>query len=264
MKVGFYQFDIKFSQKEYNLNKVKNNLENRDFELMVLPELFTTGYLFSSKEELISLAENIPNGKTTKDLIKLAKKKNGYIVGGIAELDGEKVFNSAVVVGPQGYLGKHRKIHLTNFEKKLFNRGNDVFTFDINGVKIGVVVCFDCWFPELLRDLTFKGAQIICHPSNFGGTMSLEVIKVRAMENILFTITANRIGFEKGKEFDAEFCGKSQIVGPDWETLHQADNKERIHIMDIDPNRTKKKENIICDDFYNEINYYKNNCRSNK
>ena len=123
MKVGLYQYDVKFGKKSFNLNKVTDTLLKHNFDLMVLPELFTTGYLFSSKEELISYAEPVPNGETTTALIEVANQKQAYIIGGIAEICGDQLYNTAVIVGPNGYIGKHRKIHLTKFEIPLFDRG---------------------------------------------------------------------------------------------------------------------------------------------
>ncbi len=261
MKVGFYQFDVQYGEKEKNLQKVIDTLVKNDFDLIVLPELFTTGYLFPSKEEAISYGELVPEGKTTKKLIEFAQEKKTYIIGSIVELEDDGVYNTAIVVGPEGFVGKYRKIHLTNFELPLFDRGNEVPIFDIEGVKIGIAICFDCWFPELCRDLALRGADIICHPSNFGGTMSLDVIKVRAAENVLYTITANRIGLEHGPGFDAEFCGHSQIISPDSKVLYQEGNQESIFITEIDPYRSREKRNIICSNLYGELEFYKSHCK---
>lgn len=256
MKVGFYQFDVKLGKIDYNLGKVEETLIQSDFDLIVLPELFTTGYLFSSKEEIFSLSEAVPNGKTVQLLVNIAKRKQAFIIGGIAEVDNNKVFNTAVVVGPNGYIGKHRKIHLTTFEKILFDRGNNIEVFDINGVMVGVEICYDAWFPELTRILINKGAQIICHPSNFGGTESLDIIKVRALENMVYTITCNRIGIEYGRDFDATFRGESQIIGCDGELLQKVDSSECVFIMDIDPNIAKDKNSAMSENLFKEINIY--------
>lgn len=117
--------------------------------------------------------------------------------------------------------------------------------------------CFDSWFPEACRMLTLQGAQILCHPANFGGSKSLDVIKVRALENALFTVTANRVGSEQGRDFSAEFLGESQIVGCDGEILQSVGGEETVVIIEIDPEQARRKSNIICEDLQEEWDFYK-------
>lgn len=256
MKVGFYQYDVKFGKKSLNLSKVIGTLLQHNFDLIVLPELFTTGYLFSSKQEVLSYAEQVPNGETTTALIEISKKKQAYIIGGIPEIDGNKLYNTAVVVGPKGYIGKHRKIHLTKFEIPLYDKGCDFNVFNLNGIIIGVVICFDSWFPELCRILTLKGAQILCNPANFGGRKSLDIMKVRAMENMIYTVTANRIGTENGRKIAVKFLGESQIVSYNGEIMSCVGDKESIFIIDIDPEQALRKNNVMCKDLFQELNFY--------
>lgn len=256
MKVGFYQFDVEFGKKENNLKKVIDKLETVDFDLIVLPELFNTGYLFTSKEQLFEIAEKIPTGKTTEALLEVARHRNGYIVAGLAEIEEEKIYNTTVIVGPEGYIGKHRKVHLSRFEENFFDSGNFFEVFDIGGVEIGIVTCFDSWFPESARLLSMKGAKILCHPSNFGGIDSLDVIRIRALENMVYTITANRIGTEYGKDFDAAFRGESRIVSYDGSILVGADSSESINIIEIDPELAAKKSNHLCADLFKELSIY--------
>ena len=257
MKVGVYQFDIKIREVDNNLKKVKDNLKEIDADLVVLPELFTTGYLFSDKNDLRKYSENIPEGKSVKALEKIAKNNNIYIIGGLSEKEEDKIYNTAVLVGPEGYIGKYRKIHLTDFEKNIFDEGNEIKVFDIEGTKIGIAICFDTWFPELLRLMIKKGAQIICHPANFGGPYSLNIIKTRAMENMVYTVTSNRIGTEQGDGFDATFLGNSLVLDTMGEELIAMDDEEQIKIVDIDPNKAKLRKNIICNDLNYEMNKYK-------
>lgn len=257
MKVGIYQFDIKIREVEKNLKKVEENLSITNADLVVLPELFTTGYLFSDKNDLRKYSEEIPNGKSVKLLERIAKKNELYIVGGLSEKDEDKIYNTAVLVGPEGYIGKYRKIHLTDFEKNIFDEGKEIRVFDVKGVKIGIAICFDTWFPELVRIMIKKGAQIICHPANFGGPYSLNVIKTRALENMVYTVTSNRIGNEKGDEFDATFLGNSLLLDTMGEELIAMEDKEQIKVVDIDPDKAKMRKNIICNDLNYEMNKYK-------
>lgn len=256
MKVGFYQFDVKFGEKEMNIKKVSENLLKTDFDLIVLPELFNSGYLFTSKELLKEMAEEVPDGKTTEALIEVAEKMNGYIVAGIIEIDNGKIYNTAVVVGPEGFIGKHRKVHLSKYELNFFSRGKSFEVFEIGVAKIGIVTCFDSWFPEAARLLMLKGARILCHPSNFGGTKSLDVIRIRALENMVYAITANRTGIEYGEGFDAEFRGESRITNIDGTIIECADSEESLKIIDIDPELAARKSNHLCADLFEELSVY--------
>lgn len=257
MKVGVYQFDIKIREVEKNITKVEEVLNGINSDLVVLPELFTTGYLFSNKEDLMKYSENIPNGNTIKRLEKIAKTKDMFIVGGLSEKEDNKIYNTAVLVGPEGYIGKYRKIHLTKFEKNLFDEGNEVKIFEVNDTKIGIAICYDTWYPELIRVLTKKGAQIICHPANFGGPQSLNIIKSRALENMVYTVTSNRVGTEQGDGFDATFLGNSLILDINGEKLVELDNNENFKIIDIDPKKASIKKNVMCNDLNTEMNKYK-------
>ncbi|MCG8642661.1 MAG: hypothetical protein MI862_23245, partial [Desulfobacterales bacterium] len=117
-------------------------------------------------------------------------------------------------------------------------------------------ICFDSWFPELCRALTLKGAQIICHPANFGGRMSLEIMKVRAMENMVYTVTSNRIGTEENGNISAKFCGESQIISWNGDVLSCADDQDSIFVTEVDPKQALKKSNVMCQDLLYELNFY--------
>ena len=253
MKVGFFQFDVTFGDKRKNLDKIHGALKGSDFDLMVLPELFTTGYVFGSKDEAAALAEPIPDGETVARLAEIAEQKYAYIIGGMAEVENDRLYNTAVIVGPDGYVGKHRKTHVTKLEASIFDRSDEINVFDLGGVKIGIVICFESWFPEVSRRLMFQGAQIVCNPANFGGPWSLEVIRVRALENIVFTVQANRIGKEHRNNIHAEFRGESQVVSCEGGVLLQAGGREEVGVVDIDPERAKQKSNIVCNDLIQEL-----------
>lgn len=217
MKAGFYQFNPIFGNKKRNLANVTEAFEGIDCSLMVLPEFFATGYQFISMDEVVHLAEEVPGGETTQALIELSKAHDMYIVAGLPEKEGENYYNSAVITGPEGFIGLYRKTHLF-FEEKLWfkpgNTGFNVFNTDI-GV-IGVMICFDWYFPESMRALALQGAQVIAHPSNLVLPYCPIAIPIRCLENRVFAITANRIGTEQRKEGPPlTFIGMSQIVAPD-------------------------------------------------
>ena len=145
MKAAFIQLNPVFGEIEGNIEKAVTLIERTDAEIIVLPELFNTGYLITSQQEAFDLSEPLPGGKTTETLSAIARKKNAHIVAGLIERQDENLFNSAVIISPSGYLGKYRKIHLFNEEKLWFLPGDLGFNvFDIGICKIGVMVCWRC------------------------------------------------------------------------------------------------------------------------
>ena len=121
MKVGFLQFGPILFDVDENIDIISKNITKiNEFDLLVIPELANSGYVFKEKSELASVSEEIPNGYSVEKLIELAKEKNGYIVCGICEKEGGNFFNSSVLVGPEGYIGKYRKVHLFDREKLFY------------------------------------------------------------------------------------------------------------------------------------------------
>ena len=223
MKAGFVQFSPEFGKVDANIDKAIAMIEKADAELLILPELFNSGYLFLSHKEVFELAEEIPAGKTVKALCSIARKKKIHLVAGIAEISGSNLYNSAILVSPSGYIATYRKIHLFNEEKLWFQAGNTGFNiYDLGPCKIGIMICFDWFFPESTRILALKGADIICHPSNLVLPHCQDSMLTRCLENKIYTITANRTGFEHrtGKTF--AYTGKSQIISPDARILYRA------------------------------------------
>ncbi len=243
MKIGFIQFEVLFGEKERNLNKVFQLIEMYKADLWVVPELFNTGYLFSSQDELNRLAEEIPDGETTQFLVSLAKKFDTHIVAGIAERMENHYYNSAVYINRNGFKGLYRKIHLFDREKFWFKAGDLPFqVWDIGIAKIGIMICFDWIFPEAARTLALKGAEIICHPSNLVLPYCQNAMVTRCLENHVFAITANRIGTEQRGEQKLIFTGGSQITGIKGEIIHRAStDNEEVRVVEIDPHQAQNK-----------------------
>ncbi|MCU0644915.1 MAG: acyltransferase [bacterium] len=237
MKVGFIQFEVLFGKKDSNLATIARLMEPESADLWVMPELFNVGYLFNSWDDLASLAEEIPNGETTRFLISLAKKFGTSIVAGIAEQHEGSFFNSAILVDANGFQGKYRKIHLFDEEKFWFTPGDLPFQiWDVGTARIGIMICFDWIFPEAARTLTLRGAEIICHPSNLVLPYCQNAMITRCLENRVFAITANRIGTEEQGERKLTFTGASQIVGTKGEVLYRATtDREEISVVEINP-----------------------------
>ena len=123
MKAGFIQTSPVFGDIKTNVERVSEIIVSLDSDLVVLPELFSTGYQFISKEEVLELSEEVPSGYTTRRLMRLSKEKNVFIVAGIAERAGTALYNSAVLTGPEGFLGVYRKTHLFYEEKQASGSG---------------------------------------------------------------------------------------------------------------------------------------------
>ncbi len=244
MKTGFFQFAPVFGDIKQNIAKVADTLHSADADLMVLPELFNTGYQFLSKDEATELSEEIPHGFTTRSLIEISTAKKMYIAAGIAERDGEACFNSAVLTGPEGFIGVYRKIHLFYEEKLWFSPGTTGFrVWETEIGAIGIMVCFDWFFPESVRTLALKGADIIAHPSNLVLPYCPEAMVTRCLENRVFAVTANRIGAEKrGDKEELRFIGMSEIVTPRGKILSRASSGEEVlSIAEIDVTDARNK-----------------------
>lgn len=244
MKAAFVQTSPVFGEVRKNVDRAVSKLENLDAGLIVLPELYSTGYQFRSKKELLDLAEEVPAGYATKRLIEAARASGAYIVAGLAERAGRKAYNSAVLVGPRGLVGTYRKAHLFWDEKKIFARGDTPFrVFKAGKVRVGVMICFDWLFPEAARTLALAGAEVICHPSNLVLPYCPQAMITRSLENRVFTITANRVGAEErvsGKPL--RFIGTSQVTSPDGEVLARAGSRrEEAVAVEIDPVRARRK-----------------------
>jgi predicted amidohydrolase len=238
------QFSPLFGRKEENVERVVNSLRGAKADLLVLPELFSTGYLFLNEEELRRSAETISDGPTVSNFLELAKKQNTNLVFGIAERADDKLFNSSVLVTAKGECFVYRKLHLFDREKRLFSPGDkELEVFDIGEAKIGMMICFDWIFPEVARSLALKGADIICHPSNLILPHCQDAMVTRCLENRIFAITSNRTGTEKRRKEELTFTGRSQIVDPKGRVLAQANAfEEKLCIIEIDPFLAKDKK----------------------
>jgi predicted amidohydrolase len=242
--IGFVQSLPTFGRVKANLDRVTDLLSEVDADLMVLPELFATGYQFTSRREAERFSEHVPDGTTTKRLISLAKQRRCVIVAGLAEQKGRSLFNSAVVVGPGGFIGCYRKAHLFYEETLWFSHGNSGFrVFQAAGATIGVMICFDWFFPESMRALALAGADIICHPSNLVLPHAPNAMITRCLENRVFAITADRVGAEqRGDKERLTFIGTSQVVSPQGQVLVRAStDSEEVRVVAIDPKEARRK-----------------------
>ena len=255
MRVGYCQTEPVFGEVKQNLDAVSASLLKVGCDLMVLPELFATGYQFVSKEEVESLAEPVPQGPTTQRLLEIARDRRMTLVAGLPERDGGRCYNSAVVVGPNGLIGCYRKVHLFFEETLFFTPGDGGFqVWDIGPGRIGVMVCFDWFYPEAARTLALKGADIICHPSNLVMPYCPDAMVTRCLENRLFSITANRIGAEtRGGKKTLTFIGTSEVVTPRGEILQRAPrDRAEVAVVEIDPSQARNKSLNTYNDLFRD------------
>ncbi|MDR2918569.1 MAG: carbon-nitrogen hydrolase family protein [Tannerella sp.] len=258
MKVGFFQYNIIWRDREANLSYIRSKIKDLTFDLLVLPEMFTIGYAFESRDELMPFAENLEDSYTVKFLTGLMKECGGYITGSIPELYNEKLYNTSILVGAEGLIASYRKIHLPDYEKRAFEAGNKAVSCSCNETNVGLTVCFDAWFAPLSSSLKFQGVDIICHSACFGGKVTPMIIPIRALENQCFYISCNRIGTEMfGGEPDS-YRGESQIVNPDGKVLIKAGNEESLCFIDIDLSQVNNPSfgSLITKDFISEHEKY--------
>jgi len=234
MTVGFFQFAPILGDVQATIRKIDRFIAlAKTADLLVLPELCNSGYNFESHKQAWDTSETVKDSIFVRHIESICRGNNMYIVSGFNERDNDRLYNSAILVGPNGYIGQYRKLHLFDSEKDYFTPGNiGLPIFDIDLCKVGILICFDWIFPEVWRILTLKGADIICHPSNLViPGLAQKSVPVHAVTNRVFVITANRIGTEG----NLSFTGLSTIADPRGEVLVQASQSdEEIKTINID------------------------------
>jgi len=188
-------------------------------QIVVLPELASSGYVFADRAELVSLAET-REGPAITEWANLAASFDLTIVAGFPEAAGDKVYNSAVVVDPSGVRGVYRKAHLWDSENAVFDRAEDLpLVVDTAHGRIGVMVCYDIEFPEWVRAVALDGADLLCAPVNWpllprpDGERPTEQVRALAGAgmNRLAIAVADRVGVERGQDW----IGGSVIIDAD-------------------------------------------------
>lgn len=242
MRVGYIQTDPIFGEKQKNFENIKKLVSNTKADVIVLPELFATGYTFTSKREVHELAENF-EGNTSAFMKNLAKKTNSLIIGGYIEKSNQKLYNSALIVSKSRIIGNYRKIHLFFKEKLWFSPGNlPLEVYNYKDFNIGIMICFDWFFPETVRSLALLGADLIAHPSNLVLPFCQNAMVTRCLENKVFAITSNRVGAESRGDDSFEFTGKSQITSFNGEILSSAPEKKAfIDFVEIELDSVRDK-----------------------
>ncbi len=284
MQLCLYQPEIIYGEPAANLERFADCLaaqaEDLADALVVLPELFTTGYVFEERADLLPLAEAIPDGPTCRSLAALAQRYGLNLVAGLAELDGDQLFNSAVAFGPQGFIGRYRKLAQTNIDRLYFERGGErsgaqgggpkaessepklgevgnllIFDWTVGDrtLRCGVAICFDIWFPQIGQSYAREEVDLLLHPSNFGGPQTLMVARGQAIEAGLAIATCNRVGQESARGLKANYRGESQVVNAQGEILAQADGEAEFLSVDLDfPSYAERSRRILGVDWWDE------------
>ena len=252
IKLALAQISSKREDKEANLQKITKltfKAREQGADIAIFPELSLTGYVV--RDQLYELAETIP-GSTVKKIEALAKKTGMYIIFGMPELSEKTqatIFNTAVFVGPQGFIGKYRKMYLPTHsvfeEKRYFRPGYDTAAFQTRIGNIGLCICYDIFFPEVLRLTRLKGAQlIVCISASPAVRRSyFETLTcARAIENTAYLAYVNLAGVQDG----LQFWGGSRLVGPSGDVLVKAKyDEEDFVICDVDYKDLRTAETFI-------------------
>jgi len=234
VKIAAVQTNPRIMAKKENLDEMLLQTENaarNSADLIVFPECAVTGYVFASREEAIPFMETVP-GPSTDKMAAYCKKLGVHVIFGLLEADGDKCFNTAVLIGPQALVGKYRKNHLPFLGVDRFlESGNIPFqVYNTAVANIGIHICYDCTFPESARVMALKGADILVLPTNWPEgreKICKYVINARAYENRVHFVAVDRVGTERG----ARFLGNSKIVEASGDTLAEAssDKEETIY-----------------------------------
>ena len=242
-KAAAIQYEPTQFKKEYNISSLLKFCEEAaktGSKLIVTPEMGTTGYCFLDREEIKPLVESIP-GPTTDKFYEISKRYDCYIVIGFPEVDKETnlYYNSAVLIGPEGIIGKHRKSHSYIAEPKWSAPGQEHLVYDTKIGKIAILICMDIHFIETARLVALQDADIIIHISNWLSERTPGPYWIsRAFENSAYLIEGNRWGLER----TVQFSGGSCIINPDGSIASVIDSGDGICYAEIDIEWARNRE----------------------
>ncbi len=241
MRVAYLQFSPALCNLKETMSRLETLLPSCDkSDLVVLPELCNSGYNFPSKEAAFDNSETVENSIFLSFLQSQCQKYDFDVVTGFNERCKGKTYNSAVLIGKEGYIGRYRKLHLFMNEKDYFYPGDEGLPiFKRKEATLGLLVCYDWFFAEVWKILALKGADIICHPSNLIlPKLAQQGIPFHAISNRIFIVTANRIGTEN----TLTFTGNSLIVDPRGNVLSKASPTQTyVDIVDINIEQARDK-----------------------
>ncbi|MEX0711595.1 MAG: carbon-nitrogen hydrolase family protein [Pirellulales bacterium] len=245
IQIAGVQMDVSLGRPAENLDKIEQAVAQAAREgarLVVFPECAITGYCFESLGEAREFAETLP-GPSTGRLGRLCRELKLHVVVGLLETDGQRLFNAAALIGPDGLVASYRKVHLPMLGVDMFTTPGDrpFATWQAGALRVGMNICYDGSFPEAARVMALEGADLIVLPTNWppGSQCTAEfVINARALENNVYYMAVNRVGEERG----FRFIGKSRICDPSGRVLADAPHdREAVLHAEIDPERARNK-----------------------
>ncbi len=246
-KIAAVQMDCALGQKAHNLDQIRARLAEaaeRQARLIVFPECILTGYCFESRDEAYPVAEPIP-GPSTITIAEDCRRLGVWTALGLLEAPPgtSALYNSCVLIGPQGIHATYRKIHLPFLGVDRFTTPGDqpFAVHDLGGLRVGLTICYDGSFPEAARSLMLLGADLILLPTNWppGAASAPRVlVPARALENHVYYAAVDRIGTERG----FRFIGRSRIVDCHGASLAASeDDQPALLLADIEPEQARKK-----------------------
>jgi len=245
-KITCVQMDVAIGDVEANRRRIVERMRTAaesGAELVIFPECALTGYCFDSLEEAAPFAETI-DGRSSEAISEVCRQTGAHAVVGFIEKDGPDFYNAGMLVGPDGFIGDYRKVHLPFLGVDRFlTPGDKQFrVFELPFGRIGINICYDASFPEAARALKLLGAELIILPTNWptGAWRTAEfIINARACENHVNFAAANRCGVERGWEF----IGRSKVVDFNGDTLGEASREgEEMLTIEVDLQEANKNK----------------------
>jgi predicted amidohydrolase len=229
VKIAAVQMEPRITRNGENLDHILLKTRTAAHEgaaLIVFPECALTGYVFASRQEAMPYMETIP-GPSTDRLASCCGELGVHAIVGLLEIDDDKCFNAAVLLGPKGLVGKYRKNHLPFLGiDRFLDPGDKPFKVYKTPIgNIGIHICYDCNFPESARIMMLLGADILALPTNWPegrGKVAKYVVIARAYDNKVHLVAANRVGSEHG----TKFIGLSKIVNAWGDILAEASSDD--------------------------------------
>jgi predicted amidohydrolase len=253
--IAALQFKPAFLDVTENVGRLSSSIREIQADFYLLPELCTTGYFFKDRKQAFAHSET-SDGPFCSTIQSLAEERKAVIIAGFVERDENVLYNSSIIAIPGKQREIYRKIHLFAEEKTIFAPGNSgFFVSEYKGICFATMICYDWRFPESVRTLALKGAQIVFHPSNLVAQPSMwgPVMRTRSLENKVYTVTANRTGSDYRGEEVLTFHGCSQITNVNGDVLAQADEEFEGWITAvIDPDKSLKKSFSKWNDIFSD------------
>jgi len=251
-KVALAQMSCKVGDKAHNMRSMATYIKEakkQKADIILFPELALTGYV--TKDRTYELAETIP-GPSTEKIAKLAKENHIHIIYGMIEKNSKAegiIHNAAVLISPKGLIGHYRKMYLPTHsifeEKRYFRQGYETPVFDTSIGKVGMIICYDVFFPETVRLLRLKGAELIACISASPSVRRnyFEILTAaRALENTAYVAYVNLVGIEDG----LQFWGGSRIIAPNGRIIIQAKyDEEDMTLGTIDYTDIPRTETFV-------------------